>query len=134
VSWKIKFEKRVNVCVFFLICVILFLQMFSCPVAVFPRLKRELIRYQTFFSNPLQPWSTAINGVDPIMLAAAGFYYYNDESYVQCAFCGVTIGYWQAGENPIAVHKHCYPLCPFMNGEDVGNIPFDYYERCEMYD
>lgn len=108
--------------------------MFSCPVAVFPALKRELIRYKTFFSNPLRPWSFS-NNIEPMILAAAGFYYYGDEDYVQCAFCGVAIGHWEPHENPIEVHKHCYPLCRFINGdENVGNIPYNYYERCEQYD
>jgi hypothetical protein len=108
--------------------------MFSCPVAVFPELKRELNRYRSFFINPLRSSFAETGFENPKQLAAAGFYYYYQKGYVQCAFCGVEVGHWQPGENPARVHKDCSPGCRFINGDYVGNIPFDHFEQCELFE
>jgi hypothetical protein len=104
--------------------------MFSNPAAVYPWLKHEVTRYQTFFTNTYRPWS--YTGGDPIRLAAAGFYYYGHRDFVQCVFCGVILGEWETGENPMDVHKFCYPHCPFIKGHNVGNIRYDHFAQCEI--
>jgi hypothetical protein len=113
-----------------IVLIFILFQMFSCPAAIRPWLKRERVRYQSFFTNNRRPWS--YRGGQPMLLAKAGFYYYGDQDYVQCAFCGVVVGHWHSDENPMEVHKHCYPTCSFMNGHEVGNIPFDHIDQCEV--
>lgn len=59
-------------------------------------------------------------------MAAAGFYY-PGYSYdvcdckasfrtdtVRCAFCGIMLRDWKAGDNPVAEHKKWSPSCKFV--------------------
>ena len=82
------------------------------------KLKREVVRFRTF-----QNWqSTATHPND---LAKAGFFYFNMEDRVQCAFCLGIIGQWNPEDNPRDEHSRHLPRCPFILGLPVGNIPIN---------
>jgi len=42
--------------------------------------------------------------MDANQLAAAGFYFTNQSDIVHCVFCGVEIGYWTEGDDPLKEH------------------------------
>lgn len=62
--------------------------------------------------------------MDPNLLSAAGFYYTKIADVVRCAFCGVEVGRWEEGDEPLRDHQRWSPSCGFMRGLMVGNIPF----------
>ena len=33
------------------------------------------------------------------------------------------VGEWDREDNPIVEHRNLFPHCPFMRGQDVGNVP-----------
>ena len=33
------------------------------------------------------------------------------------------VGEWDSGDNPLTEHRNLFPHCPFMRGQDVGNVP-----------
>ena len=41
----------------------------------------------------------------------------------RCAFCNNCVGDWVEGDDPMTEHRHLFPLCPFVLGQEVGNIP-----------
>jgi len=69
------------------------------------------------FSN----WSVPF--IQPADLARAGFYSLNNLDSCRCAFCNNCVGDWVMGDDPMTEHRHHFPLCPFVLGQDVGNIP-----------
>lgn len=56
-------------------------------------------------------------------MAAAGFYYLKREDIVRCAFCGVEVGSWVEGDDPMQDHERWAPSCRFVRKLPVGNIP-----------
>ena len=61
--------------------------------------------------------------VRPNDLAATGMYYVGVRDVVRCAFCGGSLKQWDAGDDPIDEHRKFFPACPFLLGENVGNVP-----------
>jgi E3 ubiquitin-protein ligase XIAP len=61
--------------------------------------------------------------MDAHRLSAAGFYYINQGDVVRCVFCGVEVGYWEEGDDPLRDHQRWAPSCGFVRGLQVGNIP-----------
>lgn len=59
----------------------------------------------------------------PSIMAAAGFYFLKREDIVRCAFCGVEIGHWVTGDNPLHDHERWSPSCGFVRKLPVGNVP-----------
>lgn len=82
-----------------------------------PHMKTEEARLQTFSSWP----SNA--PVRPRDLAQAGFYYLMEDDRVQCFCCGGMLGGWEQGDTAWEEHSKHYPICFFILGHDVGNIP-----------
>ena len=33
------------------------------------------------------------------------------------------MGEWDREDNPLSEHRNLFPHCPFMRGDDVGNVP-----------
>ncbi|XP_041351569.1 baculoviral IAP repeat-containing protein 7-A-like [Gigantopelta aegis] len=83
----------------------------------FARFKAEAARFATFNSWP----STA--RADPRDLARNGFIYTRIADRVQCVFCRGILRNWTEEDNPADEHLEHFPHCPFVNGENVGNIP-----------
>ncbi len=79
-------------------------------------MKSELERLKTFHNWPN---SEAISGSE---LARAGFYYTWRGDRVQCAFCKNVLRNWEAGDDAMIEHKRHFQRCPFVQGQDVGNI------------
>jgi hypothetical protein len=61
--------------------------------------------------------------VKPADLAKSGFFYVGPSDRVRCAFCNLNLHNWEAGDNPHVEHQRYAPTCPFIRGQDVGNIP-----------
>jgi len=69
------------------------------------------------FSNWTVPF------IQPADLARAGFFSLNNLDSCRCAFCNNCVGDWVMGDDPMTEHRHHFPLCPFVLGQEVGNIP-----------
>jgi hypothetical protein len=52
-------------------------------------------------------------------MAAAGFYFLGREDRVRCPFCGVQIGDWAPGDEPLSCHRRGAPSCGFA----LGTLP-----------
>ncbi|XP_078612898.1 baculoviral IAP repeat-containing protein 7-like isoform X2 [Branchiostoma floridae x Branchiostoma japonicum] len=61
--------------------------------------------------------------VRPADLARAGFYSLHDGDRVRCFVCYRVLRQWCAGDDPLDEHRKHYPDCPFVRGEEVGNVP-----------
>jgi baculoviral IAP repeat-containing protein 7/8 len=80
-------------------------------------LKVEINRLKTFHN-----WSLS-SPVQPADLAAAGLFYSGLKDTVQCAFCDGQLFNWVPGDQAVSEHRHFFPSCPFIMGNDVGNVP-----------
>jgi hypothetical protein len=83
-------------------------------------LRQAAVRLSTF-----KNWPVRFGYLDPRELANAGFFYYNQDCAVQCAFCLGIIEDWTPADMPMREHRHVFPRCPFVIGLDVGNVPMD---------
>lgn len=52
--------------------------------------------------------------IDKEILAKTGFYYIGKDDNVICIFCGVEIGSWERGDNPIEEHRKFSPQCKLL--------------------
>ena len=75
------------------------------------------------------------SSVSPEDLARAGFFYLGmDDSSefpdrVACPFCENVLRHWERGDNPAIEHRRHFPICPFVLGHDVGNVPIPPAQR-----
>ncbi|CAH0390089.1 unnamed protein product [Bemisia tabaci] len=80
---------------------------------------READRLRSFENWP-------VSFMDPSQLASAGFYYLNQNNdTVRCAFCGVEVGCWVRGDDPMFDHRMWSPNCKFVKKLPCGNVPLD---------
>ena len=63
--------------------------------------------------------------ISPADFARAGFYSLNQHDSCRCAFCHNCVGDWVEGDDPMTEHRALFPLCPFVQGHEVGNIPLE---------
>jgi len=61
--------------------------------------------------------------ISPEDLAKAGFYSLNQLDSCKCAFCHNCVGDWVEGDDPMTEHASLFPMCSFVQGHEVGNIP-----------
>ena len=61
--------------------------------------------------------------VQPQDLVKAGFYYIGIDDVVCCVFCHIALKSWEPGDVPTVEHRKHSPSCPFVLGQDVGNVP-----------
>jgi len=80
--------------------------------------RSEAVRLASF-SNWTVPY------IRPTDLARAGFYSLHNLDSCKCAFCDNCVGDWVEGDDPMTEHTHLFPLCPFVLGYEVGNIPLN---------
>jgi hypothetical protein len=80
-------------------------------------MKHEAARFATFNTWP-KP-----DIVTPESLAREGFFYKGFGDNTECAFCGGVLRAWESGDDPKREHKISFPMCPFVCGQDVGNVP-----------
>lgn len=79
-------------------------------------MKKEADRLRTYEKWP-------VSFMDKNDMSAAGFYFTDREDVVRCAFCGVEVGRWEQGDDPLRDHQRWSPSCGFIKGFIVGNIP-----------
>lgn len=77
----------------------------STSSAVVDDWKNEEVRLRSFSKWP-------VSFVSPISLAKAGFYFFNLEDRVRCAWCQGVVGQWEEGDDPFVVHQRFFPACP----------------------
>ena len=77
----------------------------------------EGIRLITFKDWP--GWGS----VWPTLLAKAGFFYTKTADQVACFCCGGRLNTWEARDSPMTEHKHFFPRCRFVTGQDNTNVP-----------
>ena len=46
-----------------------------------------------------------------------------DYCHPRCAFCDNCVGDWVEGDDPMTEHRTLFPMCPFVLGYQVGNVP-----------
>lgn len=83
--------------------------------------KSEAARLSSFDN-----WSVAF--IAPSDLAKAGFYGLDPsglEDGCKCAFCHNCVGDWVEGDDPMSEHRALFPLCRFVQGLEVGNLPLE---------
>ncbi|KAL5010097.1 hypothetical protein ScPMuIL_012402 [Solemya velum] len=56
-------------------------------------------------------------------LARDGFFYMKKDDYAQCVFCQGILSGWTRGNAVVIEHRRIFPQCPYVRGEQVGNIP-----------
>lgn len=86
---------------------------FKEPKAV----KYEAARLQTFRNWP-KPF------IKIRELARNGFIYKGCSDIVVCGFCHVKLYDWYVEDDIESEHRKYAPTCPFLNGKEVGNIPY----------
>jgi hypothetical protein len=77
---------------------------------------KEADRLKTFDNWP-------VSFISKNDMAAAGFYFLGREDWVRCPFCGVQIGDWAPGDEPLSSHKRGASNCSFARGYFPQNIP-----------
>ena len=86
--------------------------------SIYDGLRYETERLETFIDWP-------INWINPVALAAAGFYYLRSKDYCACVFCKGIVGQWALEDEPMVEHRKHFEKCPFLTGVPQGNIPAD---------
>lgn len=82
------------------------------------RLKKEKERLKTFEAYPVSA------NVKPAELAKNGFIFRGGNTdHVMCVYCGGVLYDWEPNDVPDKEHRKFYGNCPFILGEDVGNVP-----------
>ncbi|XP_046545605.1 LOW QUALITY PROTEIN: baculoviral IAP repeat-containing protein 7-like [Haliotis rubra] len=84
----------------------------------FAPMKEETNRFSSFDAN----WPRQ-NTPDPRDLARAGFYFTGTVDRVQCVFCRGILRNWDEDDVPMEEHRRHFPMCPFVMGLNVGNVP-----------
>lgn len=87
--------------------------------------ERNIIQHMKSECNRLYSFQNKwpLHNITPESLAEAGFFYLQHEDRVQCPFCEIIIFNWTQGDKPLREHIKKSPKCPFLMGQDVGNIP-----------
>lgn len=88
---------------------------------LFNQMKSERVRLDSFTAISSKQWPHS--SPTPSELAQAGLFYLLDGDRVQCAFCRGVISNWEPLNRPMSEHARHWPTCPFVMGDDVGNIP-----------
>ena len=71
-------------------------------------------------------WPALSESVNPGTLAAAGFFADpspEEEDRASCFACGFALKDWEPEDDPMKEHAAFSPECPFVLGEDTGNVP-----------
>uniref|UniRef100_A0A8D8YE43 Death-associated inhibitor of apoptosis 1 n=1 Tax=Cacopsylla melanoneura TaxID=428564 RepID=A0A8D8YE43_9HEMI len=90
----------------------------------------ECDRLQTFTND----WPLSFLSAN--QMAAAGFYFLKkkeDERYsddVKCIFCGIELGKWVQGDDPLKDHEKWSPNCWFLRRLKKGNSQNPGYDTC----
>ncbi|XP_051878338.1 E3 ubiquitin-protein ligase XIAP-like isoform X2 [Pristis pectinata] len=84
-----------------------------------PAMCSEAARLKTFTNWP------SYGIVTPRELAKAGLYYIGKDDQVQCFCCGGFLKNWEPGDRTMSEHKRHFPMCSFVSGLSVGNVPID---------
>jgi hypothetical protein len=71
---------------------------------------KEADRLKTFGNWP-------VSSISKNTMAAAGFYFLGRQDWVRCPFCGVQIGDWGLGDDPLSCHKR------WSRGLYTRNVP-----------
>ena len=86
----------------------------------YAKMKEERSRLLTF----RDAWSQEVP-VTPAQLARAGFFFTGVADRVKCAFCFGALRNWEDGDCAMREHALYFPNCPFVIGEEVGNVPME---------
>ncbi|XP_054278974.1 death-associated inhibitor of apoptosis 1-like [Macrosteles quadrilineatus] len=85
----------------------------------------EIERLNSFVNWP-------VTFLSPNLMANGGFYYFQREDFVRCAFCGVEIGSWVEGDDPASDHKQWSPSCKLLQNIPCGNVPIKNNSKDEL--
>ena len=66
------------------------------------------------------PFLTNLSIVD---YAEAGFYYTGTSDVVKCFTCKTSLHEWKENDSPSLEHAKYSPMCAFVRGQRVGNVP-----------
>merc|ERR1719323_3076150 len=75
-----------------------------------PDYANGMVRLQSFNNHK---WK--VHFLSPVVLAIdAGFYFTGVDDNCRCPSCDLIIGDWEAGDNPMEIHRNRAPECPFV--------------------
>ncbi|XP_004644249.1 baculoviral IAP repeat-containing protein 7 [Octodon degus] len=74
----------------------------------FPGMGSEELRLASFYDWPLA------TGIQPELLAAAGFFHTGQQDKVRCFFCYGGLQSWEHGDDPWTEHAKWFPRCQFL--------------------
>lgn len=78
-------------------------------------------RFETARRSSFRNWPVSF--IDPVSLAAAGFYYTGNLDVVRCFECQLEANHWSKGDIPIQIHEMRSPECRFIRNEHCNNVP-----------
>ena len=82
------------------------------------------LRYARSRLGTFARWSKS-DVIKPESLANAGFIYTDIGDTVKCVFCEGNLRTWEATDDPMKRHAKNFPLCAFISGREVGNVPLE---------
>jgi baculoviral IAP repeat-containing protein 7/8 len=78
------------------------------------------MRYEKFRVESFKNWPASY--MDVRDLARNGFYYTGHEDVVECNFCRIRLGRWEAEDEAASQHEKWAPYCPLVRGLETDNI------------
>lgn len=92
----------------------------------------ELQRWETFrLSSSKSKWPFENNKICARHMSKSGFYYTGTMDNTICAFCGVSLHDWKAGDVLIIQHHKSQPKCPYLvNHNETLNV--DYHKNYKL--
>jgi hypothetical protein len=78
-------------------------------------------RFEAVRRSSFRNWPVSF--IDPVSLAAAGFYYTGEADIVRCFECQLLASQWSVGDIPMQIHEMRSPECRFIRNEHCNNVP-----------
>ncbi|KYN06941.1 PREDICTED: baculoviral IAP repeat-containing protein 7-A-like [Cyphomyrmex costatus] len=78
-------------------------------------------RFESARLNSFVKWHVPF--IDPKKLAAAGFFYTEEEDAVKCFACQIILSGWMDGDDPKVEHQRWSGKCSFVRNMSCGNVP-----------
>lgn len=87
----------------------------------------ESVRYETYQTIMGRAWTADFESARE--LAQDGFYYTGELGRVACIFCNLVHHMSYIRDLHWIEHRLTRPMCPFIRGDDVGNIPISQFSN-----
>jgi baculoviral IAP repeat-containing protein 7/8 len=78
------------------------------------------MKYEKFRVESFKNWPDAY--MDVRELARNGFYFTSVDDIVECYFCKIQLGRWEADDDIATQHQKWAPYCPFVRKVETVNV------------